>query len=130
MFDNTVSYLSLVYTSAGIEINTNTNKVAKAYFCSLVAVSAPQRFFRKRRYGTTLVAKRGEAMAMAVDRSSKMAFFSIGTRRSILVVVVTNVVVSGEITDDWRRVLFFVRPLFAISRTPFVRCCFVRSNSK
>ena len=129
MFDNTVSYLSLVYTSAGIEINTNTNKVAKAYFCSLVAVSAPQRFFRKRRYGTTLVAKRGEAMAMAVDRSSKMAFFSIGTRRSILVVVVANVV-SGEITDDWRRVLFFVRPLFAIARTPFVRCCFVRSNSK
>ena len=129
MFDNTVSYLSLVYTSAGIDINTNTNKVAKAYFCSLVAVSAPQRFFRKRRYGTTLVAKRGEAMAMAVDRSSKMAFFSIGTRRSILVVVVANVV-SGEITDDWRRVLFFVRPLFAIARTPFVRCCFIRSNSK
>ncbi len=129
MFDSTVSYLSFVYTSAGIEINTNTNNVANAYFCSLVAVSAPQRFFRKRRYGTTLVAKRGEAMAMAVDRSSKMAFFSIGTRRSILVVVVANVV-SGEITDDWRRVLFFVRPLFAIARTPFVRCCFVRSNSK
>ena len=129
MFDSTVSYLSFVYTSAGIEINTNTNNVANAYFCSLVAVSAPQRFFRKRRYGTTLVAKRGEAMAMAVDRSSKMAFFSIGTRRSILVVVVANVV-SGEITDEWRRVLFFVRPLFAIARTPFVRCCFVRSNSK
>ena len=129
MFDSTVSYLSFVYTSAGIEINTNTNNVANAYFCSLDAVSAPQRFFRKRRYGTTLVAKRGEAMAMAVDRSSKMAFFSIGTRRSILVVVVANVV-SGEITDDWRRVLFFVRPLFAIARTPFVRCCFVRSNSK
>lgn len=129
MFDSTVSYLSFVYTSAGIEINTNTNNVANAYFCSLVAVSAPQRFFRKRRYGTTLVAKRGEAMAMAVDRSSKMAFFSIGTRRSILVVVVANVV-SGEITDDWRRVLFFVRPLFAIARTPFVRCCFIRSNSK
>ena len=129
MFDSTVSYLSFVYTSAGIEINTNTNNVANAYFCSLVAVSAPQRFFRKRRYGTTLVAKRGEAMAMAVDRSSKMAFFSIGTRRSILVVVVANVV-SGEITDDWRRVLFFVRPLFAIASTPFVRCCFVRSNSK
>ena len=129
MFDSTVSYLSFVYTSAGIEINTNTNNVANAYFCSLVAVSAPQRFFRKRRYGTTLVAKRGEAMAMAVDRSSKMALFSIGTRRSILVVVVANVV-SGEITDDWRRVLFFVRPLFAIARTPFVRCCFVRSNSK
>ena len=129
MFDSTVSYLSFVYTSAGIEINTNTNNVANAYFCSLVAVSAPQRFFRKRRYGTTLVAKRGEAMAMAVDRSSKMAFFSIGTRRSILVVVVANVV-SGEITDDWRRVLFFVRPLFAIARTPFVRCCFVCSNSK
>ena len=129
MFDSTVSYLSFVYTSAGIEINTNTNNVANAYFCSLVAVSAPQRFFRKRRYGTTLVAKRGEAMAMAVDRSSKMVFFSIGTRRSILVVVVANVV-SGEITDDWRRVLFFVRPLFAIARTPFVRCCFVRSNSK
>ena len=107
MFDSTVSYLSFVYTSAGIEINTNTNNVANAYFCSLVAVSAPQRFFRKRIYGTTLVAKRGEAMAMAVDRSSKMAFFSIGTRRSILVVVVANVV-SGEITDDWRRVLFFV----------------------
>ena len=129
MFDSTVWYLSFVYTSAGIEINTNTNNVANAYFCSLVAVSAPQRFFRKRRYGTTLVAKRGEAMAMAVDRSSKMAFFSIGTRRSILVVVVANVV-SGEIADDWRRVLFFVRPLFAIARTPFVRCCFVRSNSK
>ena len=129
MFDSTVSYLSFVYTSAGIEINTNTNNVANAYFCSLVAVSAPQRFFRKRRYGTTLVAKRGEAMAMAVDRSSKMAFFSIGTRRSRLVVVVANVV-SGEITDDWRRVLFFVRPLFAIARTPFVRCCFIRSNSK
>ena len=129
MFDSIVSYLSFVYTSAGIEINTNTNNVANAYFCSLVAVSAPQRFFRKRRYGTTLVAKRGEAMAMAVDRSSKMALFSIGTRRSILVVVVANVV-SGEITDDWRRVLFFVRPLFAIARTPFVRCCFVRSNSK
>ena len=129
MFDSTVSYLSFVYTSASIEINTNTNNVANAYFCSLVAVSAPQRFFRKRRYGTTLVAKRGEAMAMAVDRSSKMAFFSIGTRRSILVVVVANVV-SGEITDEWRRVLFFVRPLFAIARTPFVRCCFVRSNSK
>ena len=129
MFDSTVSYLSFVYTSAGIEINTNTNNVANAYFCSLVAVSAPQRFFRKRRYGTTLVAKRGEAMAMAVDRSSKMALFSIGTRRSILVVVVANVV-SGEITDDWRRVLFFVRPLFAIARTPFVRCCFIRSNSK
>ena len=129
MFDSTVSYLSFVYTSASIEINTNTNNVANAYFCSLVAVSAPQRFFRKRRYGTTLVAKRGEAMAMAVDRSSKMALFSIGTRRSILVVVVANVV-SGEITDDWRRVLFFVRPLFAIARTPFVRCCFVRSNSK
>jgi hypothetical protein len=74
MFDNTVSYLSLVYTSAGIEINTNTNKVAKAYFCSLVAVSARQRFLRNKRYGTTLKAKRGEAMAMAVDRSSKMAF--------------------------------------------------------
>ena len=48
MFDNTVCRISLlVYTSAGIEINTKTNKVAKAYFCSLVIASTGQKIFEE-----------------------------------------------------------------------------------